>query len=198
MTHTRGTIEMSTTHRFGGMVVTMAVTLMAVCLAGCGKPEKGSQTSSTYPSMPDDQLYGYVKAKFEASPSEGVELMQSYLTAYPKGKHMGEATALLETARERETRARASATRARMSGLGLAIDIYEVAIGKYPPALSSLLKTDGSPNWKGPYLEDENLLVDAWGTPFAYQVKDSDYTIVSAGPDRIAGTPDDIQPIGNR
>ena len=193
MTHARRMTGMNTTHRPGGMVLMIGMSLMAICLVGCGKTEKGSQQCTAKPSMPDDQYYGYVKAKYDASPSEGVQLMESYLTAYPKGKHMGEATALLETAREREARARSSATRARMSALSTAIDMYEVDTGRFPSALSSLLKNDGAPNWRGPYLKGEDFLVDAWGTPFAYQTQGDKYPrIVSAGPDQKAGSPDDI------
>ena len=71
-----------------------------VDLAKKAQAVQGAPASNTKPSMPDDQYYGYLKTKFDDSsdPADKLQLMQSYLGAYPKGKHMGEATALLEKA----------------------------------------------------------------------------------------------------
>jgi len=64
------------------------------------------------PSMSDEQYYGYVKAKFDYRGTpipQQIKLAQSYLTLYPKGKHTGEITALLDCAKsDFEDRARNS------------------------------------------------------------------------------------------
>jgi hypothetical protein len=56
--------------------------------------------SASHELMPDDQYFDYLKTKYADEIDQGTraDLMKSYLSAYPKGKHMGEATALLEKA----------------------------------------------------------------------------------------------------
>ena len=42
-------------------------------------------------------------------------------------------------------------------------------------------------------MDSRDELVDGWGTPFRISyLSDSEVSIVSAGPDKIFGTPDDI------
>ncbi|MFC1452866.1 type II secretion system protein GspG [Verrucomicrobiota bacterium] len=86
------------------------------------------------------------------------------------------------------------ATRASISALMTAIDMYEVDTGRYPSGLGNLLSNDGAPNWNGPYVRGgQDVLVDAWGTTFGYaQQGDTSYRITSAGPDLNIGTSDDI------
>ena len=50
----------------------------------------------------DEQYYQYVKTKFthSSSPQEKVDLLKAYLDKHPKGRHVGEVTALLEEAEE--------------------------------------------------------------------------------------------------
>lgn len=88
------------------------------------------------------------------------------------------------------SQAQVHATRSTIAELSTAINLYELDTGRYPSSLSSLLKTDGSPNWNGPYMREE--VVDAWGTAFAYEVSGGHPSLVSAGPDRTVGTSDDI------
>jgi hypothetical protein len=102
-------------HKIGGMVLIIAM-MMPILLVSCGKTEKGSQAVAQKASMPDEQYYGYLKTKFDASsdPQEEAQLMQSYLSAYPKGEHMGEATALLEEAKQKNKQYMASACSANL------------------------------------------------------------------------------------
>lgn len=84
------------------------------------------------------------------------------------------------------------ATRASIAAICTQIDLYEVDTGRYPPSLESLIQNDGAPNWDGPYIKG-GMPVDAWGTPFQYQLRgDRDYVVSSAGPDLQHGTADDI------
>ena len=79
-----------------------------VAEAGSGQPADTKQVSSVLPGsaagMDDDQLYGYIKVKQEKAdtPVEKVALLEAYLQKYPKGRHTGEATALLEDAKNAE------------------------------------------------------------------------------------------------
>ncbi len=84
------------------------------------------------------------------------------------------------------------ATRSSIANLSTAVDMYEVDTGRYPGSLTSLISSDSSPNWNGPYLKGGAVPTDAWGTAFQFQAQDSTYKIVSAGPDLSFGGGDDI------
>jgi len=104
-----------------------------------------------------------------------------------------------------KTRAQEIQTRASMAKISIGIDIYEIDTGKWPSSLSSLVENDGSERWGGPYLNSRESFVyqniktgdigfmDSWGTPFVYQVDEQSFNIISAGPDRILDTSDDIE-----
>ena len=84
------------------------------------------------------------------------------------------------------------ATRASISNVATAINLYEMDTGRFPPSLQSLIQNDGAPNWNGPYIQGD-LPRDAWGTPFEYRnAGDGTFKIISAGPDMQMGTSDDI------
>lgn len=90
--------------------------------------------------------------------------------------------------------ARINATRASIAAIGSAIEVYQLDTGRFPSSLDNLLSGSGEPNWDGPYLRgDKAAIIDAWGTPFTYKASgDSDYKVISAGPDLSAGTADDV------
>ena len=54
-----------------------------------------------------------------------------------------------------------------------------------------LLQGPGIKDWRGPYIEEEELPADAWGRQFRYRVVDGKPIIDSAGPDGNFGTDDD-------
>ncbi|MDA0578271.1 MAG: type II secretion system major pseudopilin GspG [Verrucomicrobia bacterium] len=92
----------------------------------------------------------------------------------------------------RQEKAQIQAARASIAGIGTAIDIYEVDTGKFPTSLQSLMVSDGSPNWNGPYFKGGSLK-DPWGQNYAYTREGgSGYKIISGGPDGSVGGPDDI------
>jgi len=82
--------------------------------------------------------------------------------------------------------------RQSISGICVAIDLYEVDMGKFPASLDNLLTSDGSPNWKGPYIKSKSLPIDPWGTPFAYSPSDRSYEVRSGGPDQQINSGDDL------
>lgn len=88
--------------------------------------------------------------------------------------------------------ARIKATRASIEGIKTALNMYEVDTGRYPASLDSLVNNDGSPNWKGPYLQTKTVPADAWGTAFSYSTQENGFEIRSAGPDKSVGSADDI------
>lgn len=82
------------------------------------------------------------------------------------------------------------------SNISMALDMYELDNGEYPPDLDALLKkpTPEPPNWNGPYLKKRPR--DPWGEPYQYKYpgehnKDY-YDLWSNGKDRAEGGEDDI------
>lgn len=100
----------------------------------------------------------------------------------------------------RQKYASIDATKVSMGGLTQAIRMYSMDHNGDLPGmndgLSVLMKQPSrpDPNWRGPYIEQDPK--DAWGQAFKYvrpgKNGDQSFDIVSAGPDRVFGTPDDI------
>jgi type II secretion system protein G len=89
-----------------------------------------------------------------------------------------------------------------MSNLKTAIDTFEVDNGRLPrqdEGFAVLLEAppDLKGKWAGPYVESDTYFLDQWGHPFRYmhRVKGSteEFNIISAGPDGVFGTEDDIE-----
>jgi general secretion pathway protein G len=80
------------------------------------------------------------------------------------------------------------------SNIPLALDLYELDIGRYPANLQVLLTNPGGlKNWNGPYIKRRPL--DHWGKEYKYRYPSShgkDYDLYSVGPDGTEGNGDDI------
>ena len=98
----------------------------------------------------------------------------------------------------RSEQARISAAKADInSSISLALDLYEMDIGRFPTGSEGLgaLRTNPSSlsNWKGPYIKKEPK--DPWDKPYFYKspgTHSSDYDLYSSGPNGIEGDEDDI------
>ena len=88
--------------------------------------------------------------------------------------------------------AQIAAAKASIENVSLALDMYEVDNGAYPPSLQSLITKGSELNWKGPYLKKGEIPIDPWGKEFAYSLKDNGYEIKSYGPNGADGGGDDI------
>ena len=87
-----------------------------------------------------------------------------------------------------------------IASVGLALDLYELDLGRYPDTLEELVSNDPpaslSPDlkekWHGPYLK-KGLPRDPWGRPYVYS-RDSqhhqDYDLSSLGSDGQPGHDD--------
>lgn len=85
--------------------------------------------------------------------------------------------------------ARINATRASIAAIKTAVDGFEVRMGLIPDTLDEL--TVGTED--RPAALQKGSLNDSWGNPFLYKkVGKYEFEIRSAGPDKQAGTPDDI------
>lgn len=81
-------------------------------------------------------------------------------------------------------------------GIGVALDLYEVDMGRYPESLDSLVTKPGEASrWRGPYLK-KGIPGDPWGNDYVYRFPGSSnpdgYDLFSRGPDAKEGTADDI------
>lgn len=88
--------------------------------------------------------------------------------------------------------AQISAARSSIANIGLAIDMYEVDNGTYPPSLQALITKGSELNWKGPYLKKGEIPLDPWGKEFLYTPKEGGYELKSLGPNGVDGGGDDI------
>lgn len=102
----------------------------------------------------------------------------------------------------RSQEARIAATRQTIVGtLGMALDLFEQDVGRYPSTEEGLQVLVSQPqvkNWKGPYLQSIAIPYDPWDNPYRYaypsELTQSEtlYDIVSAGPDGQFGNEDDV------
>ncbi|OQA29294.1 MAG: Type II secretion system protein G precursor [Verrucomicrobia bacterium ADurb.Bin345] len=97
----------------------------------------------------------------------------------------------------RVRQAQIAAAEADVNNVGMALRLYEVDNGTYPPSLQALLSKPGNaPNWRGPYLE-KGLPKDPWGNDYLYTFPGSrnphSYDLKTYGPDGVESADD----IGN-
>ena len=98
--------------------------------------------------------------------------------------------------RGRSEDAKKAAANADVATLGGQVEAFRTDTGRYPTSdegLAALLTPPAAaPGWRGPYVK--RLPNDPWGTPYVYQTGTGGaaYQVRSAGPDRTAGTADDV------
>ncbi|OQX86885.1 MAG: type II secretion system protein GspG [Candidatus Omnitrophica bacterium 4484_70.2] len=100
----------------------------------------------------------------------------------------------------RSEQARIAAAKADIeSNISLALDLFELDMGRYPTTeegLKALREYNGSDKekWRGPYLK--KMPKDPWGREYIYRcpgTHNNDYDLYSAGPNGIEGDSDDIK-----
>ncbi len=87
-----------------------------------------------------------------------------------------------------------AATVNRLKTVYVALEQYAKDCGDYPTdqqGLNALVINPGVAGWAGPYVNPEELL-DSWGNPLQYKVRDTTFIAWSCGPDGVSGTDDDI------
>lgn len=97
-------------------------------------------------------------------------------------------------------KAKVTATKQSISSLSMALDNFELGVGRFPTSeegIQALLVRPPSltedSGWDGPYMREEPL--DAWNRKLTYKYpgeKSVDYDIISQGPDGQEGSADDI------
>jgi len=91
----------------------------------------------------------------------------------------------------RSKEAQVSACKGSVANICLALDVYEVDNGGYPPSLQNLVTKGNETNWRGPYLK-KGLPLDPWQHEFIYTVSEDGYVLKSYGPNGTDGGGDDI------
>ena len=90
-------------------------------------------------------------------------------------------------------KAKASLTKARISGLGGTLDLYKLDVGKYPTqqeGLKALITSTGAANWNGPYMRKAEQIKDPWSTDIVYKAPGGDnrpFDLISLGADGKEG-----------
>ena len=98
----------------------------------------------------------------------------------------------------RTEQAKISRAEADLASIGLALDLHELDLGRYPGSLEELTKREAPSDlgegveWNGPYLK-KGLPNDPWGRPYSYHREsqhNQDYDLWSLGPDGQPGKGD--------
>lgn len=97
----------------------------------------------------------------------------------------------------RSEQARVTAARTDIANLEVALDAYEIDVGRFPSSeegLRSLVEQPPSARtWRGPYVK-RGIPNDPWGNPYIYrypgQHNSNGYDLHSFGPDGREGTDD--------
>jgi general secretion pathway protein G len=101
--------------------------------------------------------------------------------------------------------AKVTVARQSLRAIETALGQFEMKAGRFPTTeegLESLRKKPGDLNddeWDGPYIKDE--MRDPWGEEFVFKSpgeSNKDFDLLSKGPDKREGTPDDVLPRASR
>ncbi|MBN2316487.1 MAG: type II secretion system major pseudopilin GspG [Sedimentisphaerales bacterium] len=101
----------------------------------------------------------------------------------------------------RSKEAKVTAAKTQISQLEVALDSFEIDVGRYPTTVEGLRALVEKPSsdadsWKQPYLRREEIPKDPWGNEYVYrypgQYNEYGYDLHSNGPDGKQGGNDDI------
>lgn len=100
----------------------------------------------------------------------------------------------------RSQQAKITAARTQISQFEVALDAFEIDVGRYPTTVEGLRAlierpASDSEGWQQPYLK-RDVPLDPWGNDYIYrqpgQYNEDGYDLYSYGPDRKMGGDDDI------
>lgn len=90
-------------------------------------------------------------------------------------------------------RAKTDTARLQVDKLGTVLDLYRLELGYYPAEQEGLRVLVEAPasteRWNGPYLKNEEALIDPWGNPYVYRFpgQHGEYDLYSLGGDGKEG-----------
>ena len=98
--------------------------------------------------------------------------------------------------------AKVKAARTQLENLNLALNRFEVNLGRFPTSSEGLEvlivrpSDDAKKDWQGPYLDGDKIPLDQWGNPWNYRIpgqhRQDGFDLWSNGPDGREGGGDDI------
>ena len=100
----------------------------------------------------------------------------------------------------RSEQARVTQATTQIAQFELALDAFEIDLGRYPTTTEGLAALVQKPaaldKWESPYLKRSTIPQDPWGNPYVYkqpgQHNEYGYDLYCAGPDGQQNTSDDI------
>jgi general secretion pathway protein G len=98
-------------------------------------------------------------------------------------------------------RAKSQEAKIRLMDLSQQIELYRLEVGKYPGSLQDLVRQpSGVDKWNGPYVKNPDLLKDAWGNDYRYQVpgQSKPFDLISLGADGREGGDGENKDIANQ
>jgi len=90
-------------------------------------------------------------------------------------------------------RAKTDTARLQVDKLGGVLDLYRLEVGRYPAneeGLKALIEPPANvERWNGPYLKNEEALIDPWGNPYIYRApgEHGEYDLYTLGGDGKEG-----------
>lgn len=128
------------------------------------------------------------------SPSSGFTLVELLLVLVILGVL---AALVVPKFTNKSEKARVTAAHTDISSLEVALDSFEIEVGRFPNSeegLRALVEPVASAtNWGGPYIK-RGMPMDPWGRPYVYrfpgQHNPTSYDLYSLGPDGREGTDD--------
>ncbi len=90
-------------------------------------------------------------------------------------------------------KAKTDTARLQIDKLGGVLDLYRLEIGRYPANEEGLKALIEHPtnveSWNGPYLKNEEALIDPWGNPYVYRMpgEHGEYDLYTLGADGKEG-----------
>jgi general secretion pathway protein G len=97
--------------------------------------------------------------------------------------------------------AKVKAAQTQLSSFNLALNRFEIDLGRYPTTSEGLRvlvekPSDGGKSWQGPYLDGDAIPKDQWGNEWNYrqpgQHRSDGFDLWSNGPDGREGGDDDV------
>ena len=98
-------------------------------------------------------------------------------------------------------RAKSNEAKIRLGHVAEQVEMYRLDVGKYPSSLQDLVtQPSGVDKWNGPYLKNPDLLKDAWGNDYRYQVpgQNKPFDLRSLGADGREGGEGENKDIANQ
>ena len=101
----------------------------------------------------------------------------------------------------RSKQAKITAARTQLSYFDVALDAFEIDVGRYPTTVEGLRAlverpTSNAEDWQQPYLNRSDIPLDPWNNEYVYrcpgQYNQDGYDLQSFGPDGRLGGDDDI------